>query len=143
MPETNDNIFEPPVAGTFVMRDGKLIPKPEAEIITKVREPLEAGTFVLREGKLVPKYEENVRVDAPNLQKPLEPFVSPIDGKVIADRKQLAAHNKRHGVTHSSDYSDGYIARRAEARNAAGEKMLRETRRRDVEQTVDYLIRNR
>ena len=107
--------------------------------------PLETGSFIMHEGKLIPKSEapENVRVNAPNLQKPHESFVSPIDGKVIASRKQLADHNKRHGVTNSSDYSDGYIARKAEARNAAGEKMLRETRRSDVEQTVDYLIRNR
>jgi len=39
--------------------------------------------------------------------------VSPIDGTVIRDARQLAAHNARHGVTDSRDYSQAHFDRKA------------------------------
>jgi hypothetical protein len=52
--------------------------------------------------------ERNHQDDAPRghmVIGPLEPFHSPITGEEITSRKQLAAHNKAHGVTNSADYS--------------------------------------
>jgi hypothetical protein len=70
----------------------------------------------------------------------IDAFVSPIDGKVIDDRGKLREHNRRHGVTNSADYSNGYIEGRARNRNAAGEKHLKETRKRDVTHMIDRML---
>ena len=43
------------------------------------------------------------------VMKPLEEFKSNIDGSIISDRKQLADHNRRNGVTNSADYSESYM----------------------------------
>ena len=85
-------------------------------------------------GKLVPRetYVREAQVNAPMVMGPLKEFVSPIDGTVISSRAKLAAHNKRHGVTNSADYSGGYIENRARERVNAGEKYLKETRRTDI-----------
>lgn len=42
----------------------------------------------------------------------LQPFISPIDKTLISDRAQLREHNKRHNVTHASDYSPEYLAKK-------------------------------
>ena len=83
--------------------------------------------FIPREEYARPKENGSAMVMAP-----LQDFKSPIDGQIISTRAQLAEHNKRHGVTNSSDYSGGYIERKAKARNEAGEKYLKETRRKDI-----------
>jgi hypothetical protein len=70
-------------------------------------------------GKLVPKQEYVPKgPDAPYIQGCMEEFVSPIDRTVIADRAQLRAHNKRHGVTNSADYSANYLQKRVAKREA-------------------------
>lgn len=51
------------------------------------------------------------------VQADVEPFKSPIDGSIIGTRHQLTEHNKRHGVTNTRDYKDGYVEKRAAARN--------------------------
>ena len=90
-------------------------------------------------GKLVPR-----GTIARTVQKKVVPnfeeFVSPIDGKLISSPAKLAAHNKTHGVTNSADYSDGYIENRAKARNAAGEKHIKETRKEEVTTLVDTIL---
>ena len=43
------------------------------------------------------------------VQGDIESFVSPIDGRVISDRKHLREHNKEHGVTNPQDYSDDFF----------------------------------
>tara|TARA_R110000823_G_scaffold294977_1_gene413920 strand:- start:7550 stop:7936 length:387 start_codon:yes stop_codon:yes gene_type:complete len=101
--------------------------------------PPESGSFIQnKEGKLVPR-ETYVpdSVNAPMVMKPLKDFKSPIDGQIITSRSQLAKHNKQHGVTNSADYSGGYIANRAKARNKAGEKYLKETRRSDIHEAIN------
>jgi hypothetical protein len=67
-------------------------------------------------------------------------FVSPVDGQVIDDRRKLREHNKRHGVTNSADYSNGYIEDRARKRNAEGQKQLKQTRQADVTHMVDRIL---
>jgi hypothetical protein len=53
------------------------------------------------------------------IMKPIEEFKSNVDGSIISDRKQLADHNKRNGVTNSADYSESYMNnRRASIANA-------------------------
>ena len=73
-------------------------------------------------GKLVPKSEyvpkEVKRREWAAIHGPIEPFVSPVDGTVISDRKQLREHNKRHGVTNTADYGPEWFKRKAEERNA-------------------------
>ena len=46
------------------------------------------------------------------IMKPIEEFKSNVDGSIISDRKQLADHNKRNGVTNSADYSESYMNNR-------------------------------
>ena len=96
--------------------------------------PVERGSFTQApDGSVVPRgTAQRTSVNGPMVMKPLEDFKSPIDGSIISSRGQLKAHNERHGVTNSSDYSEGYVAKRAVDRNEAGEKYLRETRRSDI-----------
>jgi hypothetical protein len=70
-------------------------------------------------GKLIPK-DEYVRKspDSPYIQGPLDPFVSPIDGRTIGDRKHLRDHNREHGVTNSADYSSEFMLKRSTERVA-------------------------
>ena len=51
------------------------------------------------------KRDNSVRSAGLQIIKPIEPFVSGIDGKIISDRSHLRAHNKKHGVTDIRDYS--------------------------------------
>ena len=45
-----------------------------------------------------------------------EPFVSPVDGRVIADRSQLAEHNKRNNVVQQQEFGEEHFKRRAKER---------------------------
>jgi hypothetical protein len=101
--------------------------------------PVQRGSFTQTQAGVVPR-EKAVRtacVNGPMVMKPLQDFVSPIDQTVISTRGQLKAHNERHGVANSSDFSEGYVANRARARNEAGEKYLRETRRSDINSAIN------
>jgi hypothetical protein len=44
----------------------------------------------------------------------LQPFVSPIDGKVVSGRVALRQHNKIHDVTHPSDFKETWEKARKE-----------------------------
>jgi hypothetical protein len=104
------------------------------------------GKYVLdpETGKYVPcetMSRESASVNAPMVMKPLQEFVSPIDRQVISNRAQLAAHNKKHGVTNASDYKDGYVEKQAYKRVAAGEKYLKDTRRTDIGDAIDQFTR--
>ena len=46
-----------------------------------------------------------------------QPFVSPVDGSVISDRKQLAEHNKRNNVVNTSEFSPEFMARKKKERD--------------------------
>lgn len=102
--------------------------------------PVESGRFVQDKttGCLVPWQDYTPdSVNAPMIMKPLKEFKSPIDGQVITSRSQLDKHNKTHGVTNSADYNGGYIERKANERNLAGEKHLNATRRTDINQAIE------
>lgn len=91
----------------------------------------ETGKLVPRDEYVRPKENKSAMV-----MNPLQDFKSPIDGQIISTRSQLEAHNRKHGVTNSSDYSNGYIERKAHARNTKGEKYLKETRRKDINDAI-------
>lgn len=64
----------------------------------------------------------------------IEEFRSPIDGRIISDRKQLREHNKEHGVTDYRDYGDDYFSRKQKEREAvfsAKTAQANEERKRD------------
>jgi hypothetical protein len=46
----------------------------------------------------------------------IESFVSPVDGAVITDRKQLREHNERNGVVSYSEYSPEFIEKQKKKR---------------------------
>ena len=64
----------------------------------------------------------------------IKPFVSPVDGTVISSRPHLEAHNRRHGVTNSADYSPDFLKSRADQR-------LKQQAREGKQERVDK-IRN-
>jgi len=69
-------------------------------------------------GKLIPKEEWRGARHDYAIQGDIEPFVSPIDGSHITSRSHLRAHNHRHGVTDSRDYSDDFLVKRSQQRVA-------------------------
>jgi hypothetical protein len=94
------------------------------------------------DGKLVPRGTiPRTRVNAPTVLREIEEFKSPIDGSIISSRGQLAAHNKKHGVTNASDYSEGYIEKKATERVNSGNKFLKETRHKEVTTMVDTILK--
>jgi hypothetical protein len=46
----------------------------------------------------------------------IESFVSPIDGSVISDRKQLREHNKKHNVVNAAEFTPEFYAGKAKER---------------------------
>jgi hypothetical protein len=44
-------------------------------------------------------------------------FVSPVDGSVISDRKQLREHNERNNVVNSSEFDQGFLDRKRKERD--------------------------
>lgn len=50
------------------------------------------------------------------IQGDIQSFISPIDGSVISDRKQLREHNKKHDVVNASEFSPEYYARKEKER---------------------------
>lgn len=101
--------------------------------------PVVRGSFIQTEDGIVPRGTANFTPryeGSAAVLKPHEAFRSPIDGKMIESRKQLAEHNKRHGVTNSADYSGGYIERKAHERNRKGQEYLEQTRRSDIHEAI-------
>ena len=97
------------------------------------------GSFVQdpNTGKLVERETIRVSVNAPTVLKPLPEFISPIDRTVISSRGQLAAHNKRHGVTDIRDYGNGYIKKAEKKRIADGQRYLKKTRIEDIKRAIE------
>jgi len=47
----------------------------------------------------------------------VQSFVSPVDGSVISDRKQLREHNERNNVVNSSEFDQGFLDRKRKERD--------------------------
>ena len=70
------------------------------------------------------------------LIKNFEPFVSPIDKKVISTRKQLLDHNKRHNVT-QDPFKERMEERKAEQENLLGGRYKDPTRKGDIRDAIE------
>ena len=70
------------------------------------------------------------------LIKNFTPFVSPIDGKIVATRKALADHNKRHNVTQDG-FADRIKERTKERENLFGGAYKDPTRKEDIRDAVE------
>ena len=46
----------------------------------------------------------------------IQPFVSPVDGTVISDRRQLREHNKRNNVVNTHEFDQGFLDRKQKER---------------------------
>ena len=66
--------------------------------------------------KLIPR-EEYVRPKERGhfVQGDVQSFVSPVDGSVITDRKQLREHNKRNGVVNYHEFDGHKVERKQES----------------------------
>tara|TARA_R110002020_G_scaffold117582_13_gene268888 strand:- start:593 stop:943 length:351 start_codon:yes stop_codon:yes gene_type:complete len=84
-------------------------------------------------------------MDSAAVHGDISAFVSPIDGTVISDRKQLREHNKRNGVVAASEFSMGYYEDKAKerARLYTGEKTRAEKQRRgeEINNIINHLER--
>ena len=67
-------------------------------------------------GKLIPRHEYQSEQETSHFVSAFTEFVSPIDGSTIANRDQLAEHNRRHGVTNIRDYGENYFENKAKER---------------------------
>jgi hypothetical protein len=59
---------------------------------------------------LVP-IEEHRSDDHTMIMPDIEEFVSPVDGSVISSRSRLREHNRKYGVTNTSDYKEEWKKR--------------------------------
>ncbi|RLA29191.1 MAG: hypothetical protein DRR15_16515 [Gammaproteobacteria bacterium] len=86
-------------------------------------------------GKLIPVDEAAKKYAGHYIQGDIETFVSPVDGSVISDRKQLEDHNRRNNVVNAAEFSPEYYASKAKerARFYEGEHTRRESHARKSE----------
>ena len=74
----------------------------------------------------------------------VEPFVSPVDGTVISDRKQLREHNERNNVVPTSEFtSDWDAARKERDKYYKGEvdRQEKQRRREQMNEIINHLER--
>jgi hypothetical protein len=66
----------------------------------------------------------------------IEPFVSPIDGRVISGRAALRDHNKQHNVTNVADYKETWAKAEKER-----ERFYRGGKGYDRERRIEHIKR--
>jgi len=95
-------------------------------------------------GELIPIDAAARRQDGAYIQGDIQSFVSPIDGTVISDRKQLREHNKRHGVVNAAEFSKEFYEGKAKdrARLYTGEHSTAEKQARgeEINRIIDHHI---
>lgn len=109
--------------------------------------PVQRGSWVYDKAleKMVPRdeYYSQQPVDkSASILKPLDPFISPIDGKLIDDRSKLRAHNKEHGVTNAADYGPQYFERRQKEMHNETIGNTKEAKRERVETIKEAMHRH-
>ena len=96
-------------------------------------------------GKLIPIDAAARRHDGHAIHGDIAPFVSPIDGTVISDRRQLEEHNKRNNVVNAAEFSPEFYAEKAKERANfyEGRHSRAETQRRkeEIHRVIDRLER--
>ena len=65
---------------------------------------------------MIPIDEAARRATAGYVHGDIESFVSPVDGSVITDRKQLREHNKRNNVVNAGEFTPEFYERKAKER---------------------------
>lgn len=72
----------------------------------------------------------------------VEPFVSPIDGTVISDRRQLDEHCKKHNVVPAAEFTPEFYEKKAaeRARLYNGERTAAE-QRQNRQEIYEIMIR--
>ena len=110
--------------------------------------PIQRGSWVYdkESRKLIPKDEyyalKYADADAPQIMKPIDEFVSPIDGKVITDRSKLRKHNAEHGVTDYRDYGDNYFDKKKKEQEADRTGKTRKAKEERKQLLVDAFRKN-
>ena len=69
-------------------------------------------------GEFIPIDKAAIRQDSggASVHGDIASFVSPVDGTVISDRKQLREHNKRNNVVSSDEFTPEFYAGKAKER---------------------------
>lgn len=74
---------------------------------------------------------------------PIEAFVSPVDGSVISDRRQLREHNKRHNVVNTHEFGTEHwdIKKKERERLYNGEHTSAEKQSRgeEINRVIEHL----
>ena len=68
-------------------------------------------------GEFIPIDESARTFRASAIHGDIQSFVSPVDGTVITDRKQLREHNKRNNVVSASEFDQNYYDGKAKERS--------------------------
>jgi len=78
--------------------------------------------------------------------KPFEAFVSPVDGSLIRNGRELEDHNRRNGVVSANEFSDDYYKRKADERarvlNAQHSREEQYRRRQEIYNAIVRAERN-
>lgn len=87
--------------------------------------------------KLIPK-EEYLAPErrAPHIMPDIEPFVSPVTGKLIRGRRDLRLHNREQAVTNMADFSPEYFKRK-QAENSIHSKTQKAERIAAIKQAME------
>ncbi len=73
-------------------------------------------SYIWIDGVMCEKKDVRISPKSAAIMEDIKPFVSPITREVITSRPALRAHNKRHGVTNTADYSHEFLAKRSKER---------------------------
>jgi hypothetical protein len=99
-------------------------------------------------GKFIPLDEAAAKHDGVAIHGDIEPFVSPLDGSVISDRKQYREHCKKHGVVPASEFSPEFYERKAKEREKhytgdLGTRAEQWERKAAINEIINHLERQR
>ncbi|MEE9365327.1 MAG: hypothetical protein V3W44_01445 [Dehalococcoidales bacterium] len=102
----------------------------------------------LKTNKLIPAEEYYAPKQAAHaVHGDIEPFVSPIDGTAISDRKQYNEHCKRHNVVPAAEFTPEFYARKAKERADMyeGRRSTRQVQRdrMEIHEIINKLERSR
>lgn len=93
-------------------------------------------------GKLVPKEEYRRQApSAPSVLPDIEPFVSPVDGRVIGSRPTLRDHNAEHGVVQHGEYGENGGQAYFERAGRARQERLQALDTRSRQERLETVIR--
>ena len=66
--------------------------------------------------EFIPIDESARKADGHYIQGDIESFVSPVDGSVISDRRQLEEHNRRNNVVNAGEFTPEHYEQKAKER---------------------------